>query len=100
MRELQLQQRREPQDSFVVPNDCDQRLAAWGFPSEPTLSRVYCNAWFDRPSADINGTGFHAVTHPAIQREMVPEMVPATKSGQDASLSIFGGWHLFPFDSE
>ena len=30
--------------------------------------------------------------------EMVPatmEMVPATKSGQDASFSIFGGWHLF-----
>jgi hypothetical protein len=26
--------------------------------------------------------------------------VPATKSGQDAGLSIFGGWHLFPFDSE
>ena len=23
-------------------------------------------------------------------------MVPATKSGQDASFSIFGGWHLFP----
>jgi hypothetical protein len=23
------------------------------------------------------------------------EMVPATKSGQDASFSIFGGWHLF-----
>ena len=22
-------------------------------------------------------------------------MVPATKSGQDASFSIFGGWHLF-----
>jgi len=25
-------------------------------------------------------------------------MVPATKSGQDASFSKFGGWHLFPFD--
>jgi formylglycine-generating enzyme len=23
--------------------------------------------------------------------------VPATKSGQDANFSIFGGWHLFPF---
>ena len=25
------------------------------------------------------------------------KMVPATKSGQDASFSIFGGWHLLPF---
>jgi hypothetical protein len=24
------------------------------------------------------------------------QMVPATKSGQDASFSKFGGWHLFP----
>jgi hypothetical protein len=23
-------------------------------------------------------------------------MVPTTKSGHDASFSIFGGWHLFP----
>jgi len=26
----------------------------------------------------------------------MPELVPATKSGQDASSPIFGGWHLFP----
>jgi hypothetical protein len=35
----------------VVPNDCDQRLATWGFPSEPTLSRVSYIAWFDRELA-------------------------------------------------
>ena len=27
----------------------------------------------------------------------IPKMVPATKSGQDASFSIFGGWHFSPF---
>ena len=26
---------------------------------------------------------------------LMREMVPATKSGKDASFSIFGGWHLF-----
>ena len=26
----------------------------------------------------------------------VVNKVPATKSGQDANFSIFGGWHLFP----
>jgi hypothetical protein len=27
-------------------------------------------------------------------------MVPATKSWQDASFSVVGGWHLFPFSRE
>jgi len=32
--------------------------------------------------------------HPVVA--MPGKMVPATKSGQDASFSIFGGWHLLP----
>jgi hypothetical protein len=31
---------------------------------------------------------------------VVGEQVPATTSGQDASFSIFDGWHLFPFSRE
>jgi hypothetical protein len=38
--------------------------------------------------------------HPGRGPRQKVKKVPATKSGQDAGLSKFGGWHLFPFDSE